>query len=146
MDVPFSAGDSHLSLAEGAVTWSFDDGGGLNAGALMTPGDVRRAPVAGLAMSYRPSEAFAGVRAGWLAESEIPLGTETGGCFGRIAADAMFAGFDAAMGVGAWQFLVDAEIGVGRRIPAMARLPECPGWPQLRLLFGVAGQSLATTS
>ena len=112
MDVPFSAGDSHLSLAEGAVTWSFDDGGGLNAGALMTPGDVRRAPVAGLAMSYRPSEASAGVRAGWLAESETLLGTETGGGFGRIGADAMFAGFDAALGVGTWQFLVDAEIGV----------------------------------
>ena len=78
MDVPSGSGDSHFSLADGAATWTVDSGGGLNARALMTSGDVSRGQVSGFAISYRPTEALPGVRAGWLAESDTLLGTETG--------------------------------------------------------------------
>ena len=110
--------NGHLSLARGAITLALGPGDGLlSAQAFSTTASAGREPVTGLSLAFRPLGAPVGLRIGWLAERHTLLGTATAGGFGRVSADAVFAGVDGALDAGAWRLSADAEIGaVGPRI------------------------------
>ena len=101
----------HLSLAGRALRLSTAGRDGLSAAAVSSEGLDGRAPVSGAVLSWRPAGASVGVRGGWVGERETLLGSRAAGAFGRMSADAAFAGIEGSARIGAWRLDAGAEVG-----------------------------------
>ena len=101
----------HLSLARGALALSFKPFDRVKAAAFGTTGTPKRVPVTGVTMSYQLPGLPLNTRVGWLAERQTLLGTAAAGGFGRLSAEALFAGVATAIDVGAWRLSADVELG-----------------------------------
>jgi hypothetical protein len=110
--MPTAAGNGHLALAEGAVAVSAAEGHGFSATAFTT-GPLRPfMPASGAALAWRPGSLPVGLRAGWISERETMLGSLGQGAFGNLSAGTAFAGFEGSVGLGAWRFGADGELGM----------------------------------
>ena len=110
---PAHAESSLLNLAENAATVTFTARNGLEATALTTahhPAATTRE--IGALLAWRSPDSPVGLRAGWLAEEDSVLRSRAQGAFGRLAADNLFAGFEATTEVGDWRLAFDTEIGL----------------------------------
>ena len=114
LEMPMGAGASHFALAEHALALTYTASNGMSATAFTTEGVYGETPASGAEFSWRPSGSGLGLRAGWLGERETLLGSVAGGAFGKLAADALFIGFDADMDVSGWQVGANAELGMVR--------------------------------
>ena len=112
-DSPAGAGSSGLlHLAGSAATVALRSPYGLEASAFATPGArSREEEVIGASLAWRSPGQPVGVRAGWLREGGAVLGSTASGAFGRLSAESLFAGFEAAAELGGWRFAFDAEVG-----------------------------------
>lgn len=110
---PANAESSLLNLAQDAATFAFQGRSGLEA-ATFAAADPRsnEASEVGAYLAWRPPDAPLGVRVGWLREEESVLGSRAEGAFGRLSADNVFAGFEAAAEWGGWRLVLDAEVGL----------------------------------
>ena len=104
-------GSGHLSLAGRALHLSTAGRDGLSAAAVSSEGLDGRAPVSGAVLSWRPAGAPVGVRGGWVGERETLLGSRAAGAFGRMSANAAFAGIEGSARIGAWRLDAGAEVG-----------------------------------
>ena len=111
VETPTGVENGHFGLARNATTLTLTGHNGMTATAFTTSGFTGRAPASGASLSWRPFDAPLGFRAGWLAEQETLLGTAAAGAFGRLSANAMFAGIETGFVVGQWQLSADAEFG-----------------------------------
>ncbi len=110
---PANAESSLLNLAEGAATFAFQARGGLEAATFAAADPLsNEASEVGAYLAWRPPDAPFGVRVGWLREEESVLGSTAEGAFGRLSADNVFAGFEAAAEWGGWRLVLDAEVGL----------------------------------
>ena len=101
----------HLSLAGRALRLSTAVRDGLSAAAISSEGLDGQAPVSGAVLSWRPAGAPVGVRGGWVGERETLLGSRAADAFGRMSADAAFAGIEGSTRIGAWRLDAGAEVG-----------------------------------
>ena len=114
LEMPMGVGASHFALAEHALALTYTAANGMSATAFTTEGVYGETPASGAEFSWSPSGSGLGLRAGWLGERETLLGSVAGGAFGKLAADALFIGFDADMDVSGWQVGANAELGMVR--------------------------------
>lgn len=114
LEMPMGIGASHFALAEHALALTYTASNGMSATAFTTEGVYGETPASGAEFSWRPSGSRLGLRAGWLGERETLLGSVAEGAFGKLAADALFIGFDADMDVSGWQVGANAELGMVR--------------------------------
>ena len=112
LETPTGVEGGHFALAKYASTFTFTGQGGLAATAFSTEGLSWQAPTSGVALSWRPSDAWLGLRAGWLAERESLLGSSSKGAFGRLSSDSAFVGVDFNTKVDGWHLGANAEVGV----------------------------------
>ena len=66
----------------------------------------------GALLAWRPPDMPVGVRVGWLKEGNSLLGATATGAFGRLSANNVVTGFEAAVEVGGWRLGFDTEIGL----------------------------------
>lgn len=119
---PANAESSVLNLAGNAATVSFKSPNGFETTAFATINPVTSLIAAGLPrqqtsdvgvlLAWRPSETPFGVRVGWLKEGNSLLGTMATGAFGRLSANNVFTGFEAATEFSGWRLAFDTEIGL----------------------------------
>ena len=119
---PANAESSVLNLAGNAATVSFKSPNGFETTAFATVNPVTSLIAAGLPrqqtsdvgvlLAWRPSETPFGVRVGWLKEGNSLLGTTATGAFGRLSANNVFTGFEAATEFSGWRLAFDTEIGL----------------------------------
>ena len=112
LETPTGVEGGHFALAKYASTFTFTGQGGLAATAFSTEGLSWQAPTSGAALSWRPSDARLGLRAGWLTERESLLGSSSKGAFGRLSSDSAFVGVDFNTKVDGWHLGANAEVGV----------------------------------
>ena len=119
---PANAESSLLNLAGNAATVTFKARNGFETTAFATVNQVTSLTTAGLArqqtsdvgamLAWRPRDTPVGVRVGWLKEGNSLLGSTATGAFGRLSANNVFTGFEAAAEVGGWRLSFDTEIGL----------------------------------
>ncbi len=111
---PANAESSLLNLAGNAATFTFKAQNGLEATAFTTVDFLpqQRTPEMGALLAWRPSDTPFGVRVGWLREGKALLGSTADGAFGRLSANNVFTGFEAATEFGGWRLALDTEIGL----------------------------------
>ena len=119
---PANAESSLLNLANNAATVSFKAQNGFEATAFTTVNQVasftpaglprQRTPDVGALLAWRPPDTPVGVRVRWLKEGNSLLGSTTDGAFGRLSANNVFTGFEAATEVGGWHLALDTEVGL----------------------------------
>ena len=119
---PSTAESSLLNLAGNAATVTFRAQNGFETTAFATVNQVTSLTTAGLArqqtsdvgamLAWRPRDTPVGVRVGWLKEGNSLLGSTATGAFGRLSANNVFTGFEAAAEVGGWRLSFDTEIGL----------------------------------
>lgn len=119
---PANAESSLLNLAGNAATVSFKARNGFETTAFATINQATSLPTAGLPrqqtsdvgalLAWRPPDTSIGMRVGWLKEGNSLLGTMGTGAFGRLSANNVFTGFEAAAEVGGWRLDFDTEIGL----------------------------------
>ena len=111
LETPAGTQTGHLGLARYANTFTYTGWKDLEATAFSTEGFSWRAPASGAVLSWRPSEAWAGLRAGWLMERKSLLGSSVKGAFGSLSSDSAFIGLNADTSVDGWHLGANAEIG-----------------------------------
>lgn len=111
LETPTGTQTGHLGLAKYANTFTYAGWKDLAATAFSTEGFSWRAPASGAVLSWQPSEAWAGLRAGWLMERKSLLGSSVKGAFGSLSSDSAFIGFNADTSVDGWHLGANAEIG-----------------------------------
>ena len=111
LETPTGTQTGHLGLARYANTFTYAGWKDLAATAFSTEGFSWRAPASGAVLSWQPSEAWAGLRAGWLMERKSLLGSSVKGAFGSLSSDSAFIGFNADTEVDGWHLGANAEIG-----------------------------------
>lgn len=111
LETPTGTQTGHLGLARYANTFTYAGWKDLAATAFSTEGFSWRAPASGAVLSWQPSEAWAGLRAGWLMERKSLLGSSVKGAFGSLSSDSAFIGFNADTSVDGWHLGANAEIG-----------------------------------
>ena len=119
---PATAESSLLNLAGNAATVTFKAQNGFEATAFATVNQVTSLTTAGLPrqqtsdvgalLAWRPPDTPVGVRVGWLKEGNSLLGSTATGAFGRLSANNVFTGFEAATEFGGWRLAFDTEIGL----------------------------------
>jgi hypothetical protein len=119
---PANAQSSLLNLAGNAATVTYTAPTGLEATAFATVSQAAAFNPAGLPrqrtsdmgalLAWRPADMPVGVRVGWLKEGNSLLGGTAAGAFGRLSADNVVTGFEAAAEVGGWRLGFDTEIGL----------------------------------
>ena len=118
-------GAGHMSLASHTATAEArlgntvlsafaSTGSGGEAGVHTMEGDAH-----GLTLAWQPSDAQAGLRAGWIRETDALFGSSAKGAFGRLSSSLNFMGASGAFDAGGWRF--DAAAEVGRATPEAAR-------------------------
>ena len=117
LETPTGVEGGHFALARYANTLTFTGLGDLAATAFSTEGLSWQAPTSGVALSWRPSDTWVGLRAGWLAERESLLGSSSKGAFGRLSSDSAFVGVDVNTEVDGWHLGANAEVGVVTATP-----------------------------
>ncbi len=117
LETPAGIQGGHLGLAEYANTFTYAGWKDLAATAFSTEGRSWRAPASGAVLSWQPSEAWAGVRAGWLMERKSLLGSSAKGAFGRLSSESAFIGFNAGTSVDGWRLDANAETGFAAVTP-----------------------------
>ena len=111
LETPTGTQTGHLGLARYANTFTYAGWKDLAATAFSTEGFSWRAPASGAVLSWQPSEAWVGLRAGWLMERKSLLGSSARGAFGSLSSDSAFIGFNADTSVDGWHLGANAEIG-----------------------------------
>ena len=111
LETPTGTPTGHLGLARYANTFTYAGWKNLAATAFSTEGFSWRAPASGAVLSWQPSEARVGLRAGWLMERKSLLGSSARGAFGSLSSDSAFIGFNADTSVDGWHIGANAEIG-----------------------------------
>ncbi len=111
LETPAGLQGGHLGLAQYANTFTYAGWKDLAATAFSTEGLSWQAPTSGAVLSWQPSEAWAGLRAGWMMERESLLGSEAKGAFGSLSSDSAFIGFNADTSVDGWHLGANAEVG-----------------------------------
>ena len=111
LETPAGIQGGHLGLAQYANTFTYAGWKDLAATAFSTEGLSWQAPTSGAVLSWQPSEAWAGLRAGWMMERESLLGSSAKGAFGSLSSDSAFIGFNADTSVDGWRFGANAEVG-----------------------------------
>ena len=119
---PATAESSLLNLAGNAATVTLKAQNGFEATAFTTVNQVTSLTTAGLPrqqtsdvgalLAWRPPDTPVGVRVGWLKEGNSLLGSTATGAFGRLSANNVFTGFEAATEFGGWRLAFDTEIGL----------------------------------
>ncbi len=119
---PANAQSSLLNLAGNAATVTYTAQTGLEATAFATvsqatvfnPAGLPRQQMSnmGALLAWRPADMPVGVRLGWLKEGNSLLGATATGAFGRLSANNVVTGFEAAVEVGGWRLGFDTEIGL----------------------------------
>ena len=119
---PVNAESSLLNLAGSAATVTFKAMNGfettafatVNQATALNPGGLprQRTSDVGALLAWRPPDTPVGVRVGWLKEGNSLLGATATGAFGRLSANNVFTGFEAATEVGGWRLAFDTEIGL----------------------------------
>ena len=119
---PAPAESSLLNLAGNAATVTLKAQNGFEATAFTTVNQVTSLTTAGLPrqqtsdvgalLAWRPPDTPVGVRVGWLKEGNSLLGSTATGAFGRLSANNVFTGFEAATEFGGWRLAFDTEIGL----------------------------------
>ena len=119
---PANAESSLLNLARNAATVTYTAPTGLEATAFATINQGTPFATAGLPrqqtsdvgalLAWRPTDMPVGLRVGWLKEGNSLLGATATGAFGRLSANNVFTGFEAAAEVGGWRVAFDTEIGL----------------------------------
>ena len=112
LETPMGTQTGHLGLARYANTFTYEGWKDLAATAFSTEGFSWRAPASGAVLSWQPSEAWAGLRAGWLMERKSLLGSSVKGAFGNLSSDSAFIGFNADTSVDGWHLGANAEVGL----------------------------------
>ena len=112
METPSNTRGGHLALARHANTLSYEGWTGLTATAFSTEGFSWQAPTSGAVLSWRPFDAWAGLKAGWMMERKSLLGSSAKGAFGSLSSDSAFVGFNADTSAGGWQLGANAEAGL----------------------------------
>ena len=119
---PATAESSLLNLAGNAATVTFKAQNGFETMAFATVNQATALNPAGLPrqqtsdvgalLAWRPPDTPVGVRVGWLKEGSSLLGSTATGAFGRLSANNVFTGFEAATDFGGWHLAFDTEIGL----------------------------------
>ena len=65
----------------------------------------------GLTLAWQPSDAPAGLHAGWIRETDALFGSGAEGAFGRLSSSLNFVGASGAFDAGGWRFDMAAEFG-----------------------------------
>lgn len=112
LETPTGTQTGHLGLARYANTFTYEGWKDLAATAFSTEGFSWRAPASGAVLSWQPSEAWAGLRAGWLMERKSLLGSSAKGAFGSLSTDSAFIGLNADTSVDGWHLGANAEVGL----------------------------------
>lgn len=112
LEAPAGIRGGHLGLARHSNTFTYTGWKDLAATAFSTEGLSWRAPASGAVLSWRPSGAWAGLRAGWLMERKSLLGSSARGAFGSLSSDSAFVGFSADGSVDGWRLGANAEVGL----------------------------------
>ncbi len=111
LETPAGVRGGHLGLAGHANTFTYEGWKDLTATAFSTEG-FRQAPTSGAVLSWRPPEAWASLRAGWMMERKSLLGSTAKGAFGSLSSDSAFIGFNADTWVDGWHLGANAEVGL----------------------------------
>lgn len=111
LETPAGIQGGHLGLAQYSNTFTYAGWKDLAATAFSTEGLSWQAPTSGAVLSWQPSEAWAGLRAGWMMERESLLGSSAKGAFGNLSSDSAFIGFNADTSVDGWHLGANAEVG-----------------------------------
>ena len=114
---PAGVGSGHLGLAEHALTASLGGRDALQATVFSTQGMYGLTPTLGGELSWWPSGARTGIRAGWLNEREGLLGSSAHGAFGGLSANVTFVGFKGETELGGWRLAGGAEFGATSASP-----------------------------
>ena len=119
---PATAESSLLNLAGNAATVTFKAPNGfettafatVNPATALNPARLPRQQTSdmGALLAWRPPETPVGVRVGWLKEGSSLLGSTATSAFGRLSANNVFTGFEAATDFGGWRLAFDTEIGL----------------------------------
>ena len=111
LETPAGIQGGHLGLAQYANTFTYAGWKNLAATAFSTEGLSWQAPTSGAVLSWQPSEAWAGLRAGWMMERESLFGSSAKGAFGSLSSDSAFIGFNADTSIDGWSLGANAEVG-----------------------------------
>ena len=111
---PGGAGFGHAAIAKDAITFAMHQPDGVVATAFTTEGTGDPQPALGALVSWHPTDAPVGLRAGWLGERESMLSSSAEGAFGDLAADSVFAGVELDFDAGGWRLSGGPEIGMVR--------------------------------
>ena len=117
LKTPANVGGGHLGLAEHALTASLTGHGPLGVSVFSTRGMDGLTPALGGELSWRPTGARTGIRAGWVSESEGLLGTSAHGAFGGLSANVAFVGVERETEFGGWRLIGGAEVGATSASP-----------------------------
>ena len=117
LKTPANVGGGHLGLAEHALTMSLAGHGPLGVSVFSTRGMDGLTPALGGELSWRPTGARTGIRAGWISESEGLLGTSARGAFGGLSANVAFVGVERETEFGGWRLIGGAEVGATSASP-----------------------------
>lgn len=119
---PANAESSLLNLAGNAATVTVKAENGFETTAFATVNQATALNPAGLPrqrtsdvgalLAWRPPDTPVGVRVGWLQEGNSLLGATATGAFGRLSANNVFTGVEAAAEIGGWRLAFDTEIGL----------------------------------
>lgn len=112
LETPAGVRGGHLGLSGYANTFTYEGWKDLTATAFSTEGFSWQAPTSGAVLSWRPPEAWASLRAGWLMERKSLLGSSAKGAFGSLSSDSAFIGFNADTWVDGWHLDANAEVGL----------------------------------
>ena len=124
LETPAGIQGGHLGLAQYANTFTYAGWKDLAATAFSTEGLSWQAPTSGAVLSWQPSEAWAGLRAGWMMERESLLGSSAKGAFGSLSSDSAFIGFNADTSVDGWRLGANAEVGFATVKPRSGLITE----------------------
>ena len=111
LETPAGVQGGHLGLAKHASTFTYTGWKDVAVTAFSTEGFSWQIPASGATLSWRPSDAWAGLRAGWLMERESLLGSSAKGAFGNLSTDSAFIGFNADTSMDGWHLGANAEVG-----------------------------------
>ena len=117
LSTPSGAEPGLLGLADRAMTLSLRGSDALTVTAFSSLGVDGLEPVLGGALAWRPNGSRLGLRTGFLSEREAMLGTSAQGAFGRLTANAAFAGLERQAQLRSWRVAAATELGVVRARP-----------------------------
>lgn len=124
LETPAGVRGGHLGLAKHANTFTYEGWKDLTATAFSTEGFSWQAPTSGAVLTWRPPEAWAGLRAGWLMERKSLFGSSAKGAFGSLSSDSAFIGFNADAWVDGWHLGANAEVGLATVKPRSGLIAE----------------------